>query len=91
MERISGPVDGYYVVSYACEVGEFGHEFVGYTKLCEERPDTFWDGAGHVVCDDLRFPDADQAMTHSEELALRRTPHAVALTPARASARRAAG
>jgi hypothetical protein len=96
MERISGPVDGYYVVSYACEVGEFGHEFVGYTKLCAQPPENFWDADGQVVCSERRFADAGQAMNHSETLALghRPSPQAQlqpAATAAGAGARRAGG
>ena len=95
MERISGPVDGYYVVSYACEVGEFGHEFVGYTKLCAQPPANFWDADGQVVCSERRFADAGQAMSHSETLALGHPIRPLAqLQPAIAAgagARRAAG
>jgi len=71
MERISGPIYGIYVVSYACEMGELGNEYVGYTKLCEAPPDDFWHAAGSITHGDTRFRSASQAMDNSEDLALR--------------------
>lgn len=71
MERISGPIYGLYVVSYACEMGELGNEFVGYTKLCDVPPDSFWDAPGAITHGDTRFRSAAQAMDNSEDLALR--------------------
>ena len=70
MERIRGPVEGFYLVSYACQVGDLGEEFIGYTKLCFERPGNFWDAIGPVSVGTGRFPDASQAMDESERLAL---------------------
>jgi hypothetical protein len=75
MERIRGPVNGYYVASYACQVGDMGHEYVGYTKLCSARPASFWDAQGEVTYGDGRFSDARTAMDNSEALALRVCAH----------------
>jgi hypothetical protein len=72
MERIRGPVNGYYVASYACRVGDLGDEFVGYTKLCSVRPRSFWDAEGEITYGNTRFPDEREAMDNSETLALDR-------------------
>jgi hypothetical protein len=71
MERIRGPIQGVYVVSYACAMGELGNEFVGYTKVCKTPPDGFWDAPGAITHGDTCFRTAAQAMDNSEDLALR--------------------
>src|SRR5947208_1930511 len=43
-QEVFGPtVNGYYVAAYACPVAASGREFVGYYKICRERPVTYWD------------------------------------------------
>ena len=44
---MQGPVRGYYIAAYACPVGEYGREFVGYYKIFAERPQGFF---GDGVC-----------------------------------------
>jgi hypothetical protein len=75
MERIRGPVQGYFLASYACRVGELGQEFVGYTKLCSRRPRNFWEAAGTITFGDARFHSAPDAMDNSEEIALSSIEH----------------
>ena len=70
MERISGPVLGYFLVSYACAVGELGEEYMGYTRLCLDRPGNFWDAAGRVFYGDARFRSEELAIANSEAIAL---------------------
>lgn len=43
MERVIGPVRGYYIATYACAVDDGGEQFVGYARVCRERPASFWD------------------------------------------------
>jgi hypothetical protein len=45
VETVQGPVRGYYVAAYACPVGEYGREYVGYYKIFGERPQGFFDAA----------------------------------------------
>jgi hypothetical protein len=75
MERIRGPVQGYFLASYACRVGELGQEFVGYTKLCSKRPRNFWEAAGTITFGTTRFHSAPDAMDNSEEIALSSIEH----------------
>lgn len=42
MDRITGPVDGYFVASYACEMGELGDRYLGFAKVCCCKPASFW-------------------------------------------------
>ena len=42
VERIVGPINGYYIASYACAMGELGRQFLGFAKLCADRPADYW-------------------------------------------------
>jgi hypothetical protein len=42
MERIWGPVDGFYLAAYAARAGD-GKRFCSYAKVCWTRPDSYWD------------------------------------------------
>ena len=44
VERISGPLQGYYVAAYACEMGELGSKYIGYYKIFRDKPRSYWDG-----------------------------------------------
>jgi hypothetical protein len=41
MERITGPVHGFWLASYTVETAQ-GH--FGYAKVCNEQPHSVWDG-----------------------------------------------
>ena len=43
MERISGPVNGFYIATYACPVGEFGTQYLGHARICSVQPRSFWE------------------------------------------------
>lgn len=43
VETVQGPVRGYYIAAYACPVGEYGQEFVGYYKIFAGQPQGFFD------------------------------------------------
>ena len=42
VERIVGPIKGYYIASYACAMGELGRQYLGFAKLCADRPTDYW-------------------------------------------------
>ena len=42
MERIWGPVNGFYLAAYASPVGD-GERFCSYAKVCWKRPESYWD------------------------------------------------
>jgi len=42
MERIWGPVNGFYLAAYASRAGD-GERFCSYAKVCWTRPETYWD------------------------------------------------
>ena len=42
MERIWGPLNGFYVAAYAAPAGD-GERFCSYAKVCWTRPDSYWD------------------------------------------------
>ena len=42
MERIWGPLNGFYVAAYAAPVGD-GGRYCSYAKVCWTRPDNYWD------------------------------------------------
>src|SRR4051812_37907511 len=42
MERIWGPVNGFYLAAYAAPVAD-GEQFCSYAKVCWRRPDSYWD------------------------------------------------
>jgi hypothetical protein len=43
MERISGPYNGFYIASYACRTIGTGESFLGYSKICRDKPDNYWE------------------------------------------------
>ena len=42
MERIWGPVNGFYLAAYAAPADDRGH-FASYAKVCWRRPESYWD------------------------------------------------
>ena len=42
MERILGPVNGFYLAAYAGPTDD-GEHFCSYAKVCWTRPDSYWD------------------------------------------------
>jgi hypothetical protein len=43
MERITGPFNGFFIATYACETGGPTPSYLGYSKICRGRPDNYWD------------------------------------------------
>lgn len=42
MERIWGPVNGFWLAAYAAPMGD-GERFCSYAKVCWTRPESYWD------------------------------------------------
>jgi hypothetical protein len=42
MERIWGPVNGFYIAAYAAPSGAAGR-YAGYAKVCWTRPESYWE------------------------------------------------
>lgn len=42
MERIWGPVNGFYVAAYAAPAGD-GTRYCSYAKVCWSKPESYWD------------------------------------------------
>ena len=42
MERIWGPLNGFYVAAYSAPVGD-GDRYCAYAKICWTRPESYWD------------------------------------------------
>ncbi len=69
-ERVTGPFRGYHVAAYACEVGEFGREYLGYYKICGEAPSNYFEAQGLLKgCCQEQATTALQALRAAEELA----------------------
>jgi hypothetical protein len=43
MERIWGPVNGFYIAAYAGPTADDAERFCSYAKVCWSRPDSYWD------------------------------------------------
>lgn len=63
IERVAGPVNGYFVAAYACPVGELGDHYVAYYKLFKDPPESFWD-------ENFLAQGVDSALHESAEEAL---------------------
>jgi hypothetical protein len=99
MDRVTGPLDGYFVASSATEMGGSGR-YLGFAKVCCSRPSSFWlavlceePGCCAHLCGGGLFDSPEAAMASAELLAqshirgsgLRRTTGtATLLEPARA-------
>lgn len=42
-ERVTGPINGYFVAVYACETGELGERYLGFYKICRGEPASYWE------------------------------------------------
>ncbi len=76
-QHVLGPLNGIFIATYACPVGELGNDFVGYFKLFARKPDCFCDGGqitdGGTIA---RFPVPQHALLAAEELARATIAHA---------------
>ena len=67
IERVVGPIKGYYIASYACEMGELGDQFLGFAKVCVARPDDYWmaRACAKFSCEDVAT-SAEEALEDAE-------------------------
>ena len=70
IERVVGPFKGYYIASYACEMGELGEQFLGFAKLCRVKPEDYWQASAcaKFSCEELA-DSAERAMQSAEQRA----------------------
>jgi hypothetical protein len=68
MERVVVPIMGYYIASYACEMGEMGERYLGYAKICAARPEDYWEAkaCAKLTADELL--DSPESALDSAEL-----------------------
>jgi len=73
MERVTGPIDGYFVASSA---GEMGGRYLGFAKVCCARPSSFWlatlcdePGCCAHLCGGGLFDSPEAALASAELLA----------------------
>jgi hypothetical protein len=70
IERVVGPFEGYYIASYACEMGELGDRFLGFAKLCRVKPQDYWQASAcaKFSCEELA-DTAERALASAESRA----------------------
>lgn len=69
-QRVTGPFRGYHVAAYACEVGELGHEYFGYYKICAAVPADYFDAECLLKgCCEAQCATAQEALHAAESLA----------------------
>ncbi|HSV36002.1 MAG TPA: hypothetical protein VLI46_10625 [Ramlibacter sp.] len=67
MERILGPIKGYYIASCTCQMGELGKEYLGFAKVCLAKPVDFRSAQSlSDVSSDAVMPTAQGAMERAE-------------------------
>ena len=69
--RVTGPVDGYYVASFASPAGRSETAFVGEYKVFEVRPNSYWSAQSVVGAGTCRHSESTGAgaMERAESLA----------------------
>lgn len=89
MEQITGPFQGFYIASYACETGAPGAHYLGYSKICRRKPESYWDAQCLVkLCGDELHATPQEAVLDAERRARgqlgRLAPAATKMKPASA-------
>jgi hypothetical protein len=70
MERITGPLKGYYIAVYANRLVEAQGQYVGFVKLCRREPPSYWEADCLVKdCAEGTWPSIEEALQHAEDLA----------------------
>ena len=69
--RVTGPVDGYYIASFASQAGKCDTAFVGEYKVFEGRPNSYWSAESVVGAGSCRHSESTGAgaMARAESLA----------------------
>jgi hypothetical protein len=74
MERITGPFNGFFIASYACEAGGDSPSYMGYSKICRGRPDNYWDAhCCAKVSGGRPYGTAQEALVEAERRAWEQT------------------
>jgi hypothetical protein len=74
MERISGPYNGFYIASYAGDGGGPGTKYLGYSKICRGRPDSYWDAhCCAKICGEQIHTTPQAALNEAEDRARQQT------------------
>lgn len=74
MERISGPYNGFYIASYACKTAGPGESFLGYSKICRDKPDNYWEAHCFTkIAGERIHPNAHDAVAEVEQQAREQT------------------
>ncbi len=78
-QLVLGPLNGIFIATYACPVGEMGNDFVGYFKLFSKRPACFCERGqiteGGTI---TRYHVPQHALRAAEEMARATIEHAAA-------------
>jgi hypothetical protein len=81
VERVIGPVGGYYIASYACAMGELGRQFLGFAKVCAAKPQDYWKAQAFAECTTTELLDSAETALDSAEREARS--HIAQLKPGR--------
>lgn len=99
MDRVTGPIEGYFVASSASEIGAGSGRYLGFAKVCCSRPASFWlatlceePGCCAHLCGGGLFDTPEAAMASAELLArshIRNAPGAAGVTAVRQASEQA--
>jgi hypothetical protein len=68
MDRSTGPVKGYFISVYACQMGELGKEHLGYFKVCRSLPQSYWEAdCIFKGCTPQLYRTAQEALLEAEK------------------------
>jgi hypothetical protein len=65
-ERLSGPFDGVFLATYAVQAGD---GYIGYSKLCDEKPSSVWEAPARFKVASLPYSTVGDAMHAAEACA----------------------
>lgn len=63
MERVSGPIKGYYIATLACPIGD-AQSYVAYGRLCPFKPRSFWEADARFEAHSSERSFGDLAAAH---------------------------
>ena len=74
MERISGPFNGFYIATYASNAGGPGLNYLGYSKICRGKPESYWNAhCCAKICGEQIHTTPHAAMNEAERRASEQT------------------
>jgi hypothetical protein len=81
VERVIGPIGGYYIASYACAMGELGRQFLGFARVCSVKPPDYWKAQAFAECSTTELLDSAETALECAERQARS--HIARMNPAR--------